>query len=121
LVSIEDVPADVTVALSGDGADELFGGYNTYIADRYARGLRLLPAAFEVWPQAARGCCRYRMKKSASIIRSRGCFRLPARSGRGPSLLERHIFRAPNHALCCFISNGAGGLPAPDRARASEI
>lgn len=33
----------VTVALSGEGADEVFGGYSTYLANRYARGLRLLP------------------------------------------------------------------------------
>lgn len=34
---------EVTVALSGEGADEIFGGYTTYLADRYARVLRLWP------------------------------------------------------------------------------
>ena len=35
-----------TVALSGEGADELFGGYLTYRANRISGGLRKLPRAF---------------------------------------------------------------------------
>ena len=34
---------EVTVALSGEGADEVFGGYCTYLADRYARRMRMVP------------------------------------------------------------------------------
>jgi asparagine synthase (glutamine-hydrolysing) len=34
----------VTVALSGEGADEIFGGYVTYLADRLVRPFRRIPA-----------------------------------------------------------------------------
>ena len=46
----------VKVALSGEGADELLGGYVTYLASRYARRVRLLPAALR---RAAIGGLRY--------------------------------------------------------------
>ena len=40
---------EVTVALSGEGADELFGGYSTYLANGYARQLRKLPLWLRRW------------------------------------------------------------------------
>ena len=35
---------DVTVALSGDGADEILGGYSTYLATYLARAWRVVPS-----------------------------------------------------------------------------
>lgn len=37
---------DVTVVLTGEGADELFAGYLTYKADRYSAAARQVPAPF---------------------------------------------------------------------------
>jgi len=47
----------VTVALSGEGADELFGGYVTYLADQAARPFRLIPAAARRLLSAALNRC----------------------------------------------------------------
>ncbi len=45
-----------TVALSGEGADELFGGYLTYRANRIARSIRRLPrGTIKLALQAVRG------------------------------------------------------------------
>ena len=49
--------AHVTVALSGEGADELFGGYVTYVADRLSKTVRRLPkAARRLMLSAAKHC-----------------------------------------------------------------
>lgn len=45
-----------TVALSGEGADELFGGYITYQADRYWRFAQLVPAGLRRRLLAAAVC-----------------------------------------------------------------
>ena len=45
--------SQVTVALSGEGADELFGGYLTYVADKLARPLRLVPGGLRRWLRRA--------------------------------------------------------------------
>lgn len=51
---------EVTVVLSGEGADEIFGGYATYLADGYANQARRYPASLRkmalggasLWPSS---------------------------------------------------------------------
>ena len=81
-----------TVALSGEGADELFGGYLTYRANRLSRMLRRFPrgmiefglGALKHWPVSDEKIgLDYKLKRFAGRFADHG--RASAR------LLERHI------------------------------
>ncbi len=112
---------NVTVALSGEGADELFGGYLTYRADRYARTMRHLPAvALRLASQAASRWPVSDDKISFEYMLKRfleGCRMTPARA---------HVYwngtfsESEKHALLWASDPGALAAILAELSRAGE-
>ncbi len=97
----------VTVALSGDGGDELFAGYTRYFATHKYRnilnqpkGLRILEARLleSLTPEMASLIAKFLPKQLGSLLDSRNIRRIPPflRSGRISSLYKRTRSRVEN-------------------------
>ncbi len=84
----------VTVALSGEGADELFGGYLTYRADMLAQRARRLPAwLLRAALRRGKPLARFRRKNRVRVYGQALSGGLPHARGPRAHPLERHVFR----------------------------
>lgn len=104
----------VTVCLSGDGGDELFGGYPTYLADKVYWGSRHLPRALFNWAAVATHLIPSTHGKVGLDYKLKAFFSAAGRDFRHAHAAWRELFSAPE--IPELLAEGMLGDDAVDRA-----